>query len=251
MDEEPSSRKTQDRAAFPATRWSLVLAARRGAAPQAVRALEELCQDYWFPLYAYLRREGHARPDAEDITQAFFQHLLAGGTIQSARQERGRLRSFLLGALKRYLVDHTRHHGATKRGGQAEFITIHVEEGDDRSEQEQEWLVDAANPEAAFHLAWARDLLRRVTQSVRRTYETAGRAQVFKTLEDHLEWNARGMSYTNAAVELDVSEATVRVQVFRMRQLFRQRLEAEVAQTVASPEEVKEELDSLFAVLAR
>jgi RNA polymerase sigma factor (sigma-70 family) len=243
--------KSPGQGEFPATRWSLVLQTQRGTEPQAARALDELCQQYWFPLYAYLRRDGHSPHDAEDLTQAFFQHLLTTETLKSAQRERGRLRSFLIGALRRYLVDHARHHGAQKRGGQAKIIPIDSPESEESHPKESEWLMERDDPATTFDRAWARDLIHRVTRSVRGSYEMAGRVQVFELLQEHLAWNARGLSYRNAAVALNVSEATVRVQVFRMRQLFRERLEAEVAQTVSSPEEVTEELDGLMAVLAR
>lgn len=236
---------------FPATRWSLVLQTQRGTETQAARALDELCRQYWFPLYAYLRREGHSSHDAEDLTQAFFQHLLASEAFKSAQRERGRLRSFLIGALRRYLVDHARHQGALKRGGEATVVPIDAPESEDSHPKESEWLLERDDPATTFDRAWARDLIHRVTRSVRASYEGAGRLQVFELLQEHLAWNARGLSYRTAADTLNVSEATVRVQVFRMRQLFRERLEAEVAQTVSSPEEVTEELDGLMAVLAR
>ena len=236
---------------FPVTQWSLVLQAQRGTEAQAAKALDELCRQYWFPLYAYLRRDGRSPHDAEDLTQAFFQHLLASAAFQSAQRDRGRLRSFLIGALRRYLVDHARHTGAQKRGGEAMIIPIDAHESEESHPKESEWLLERDDPSTTFDRAWARDLIHRVTRSVRASYETAGRLQVFELLQEHLAWNARGLSYRTAAAALNVSEATVRVQVFRMRQLFRERLEAEVAQTVSSPGEVAEELDGLMAVLAR
>jgi len=233
--------------AFPATRWTLVIQVQQSPGSAAAKALEELYKDYWYPIYAYLRRRGYNQHDAEDVTQGFFASLLEAESFQNARSERGRFRSFLLGSLQRYLTQQLRHASAQKRGGQIKVVSLDQATAEDRYGMEPTTNVD---PETLYQRTWARSVLERVLDSLNASYAKAGRALVFDTIRSFLEWNDRSTPYAKIAVQLSISEATVRVEVLRMRRLYRQRLEQEIAQTVGSAEDLKDELQFLRTVLA-
>lgn len=234
---------------FLSTRWSVVLAARERGAPEAARALGELCQTYWYPLYAAVRRAGYSPPDAEDMTQAFFERLLEKEWLVAADRTRGRFRSFLLTALKHFLANEWDKSRAAKRGGRVEIISIDAPGGEERLKRELEAPAEAWEP--GFDRSWALALLDGVLGRLRREYEAAGKGEWFEQLKGSLGTNPSERPYARISRELGLSEGAARVAVHRMRQRYRQLLRDEIAQTVDTPEEIEDELRYLFAALTR
>lgn len=232
-------------AAFPATQWTQVFKAQRDDA-EAALALNNLCRRYWYPIYAYLRCRGYTRPDAQDLTQGFFLRVISGDLLHQADPARGKLRSFLLGSLTRHIADHLRHETAQKRGGRALVLPMECLDAEQQYSNEPS---DHRDPESLFIAAWARALLERVRDKVRDHYERTHRKELFEALQSAIELDDETAPYRELAVKLNASEVALRLQVFRMRQRFRQVLREEVAQTVDTPEEVDEELAWLCQVL--
>lgn len=238
---------TTSNSAFPTTHWTLVQAVQNGSADDAALAMEKLCKGYWYPIYAYLRRSGHSTEDAEDLTQAFFHRLITDDTIQSVRQEVGKLRSYLLGALKRLMSDHTRHHAAQKRGGGILHISFEEMDAEDRYAREPQ---DTRDPEWVFTHAWAHELLAGVREKLREAFSATGRAGVFDVLLPFLMWNNEPPSHREIAKQLGSSETATRILIHRLRTKFRDLLRDEVARTVLTAEEIPGELAWLQGVLA-
>jgi RNA polymerase sigma factor (sigma-70 family) len=216
----------------------------RGSEAESARALEELCRHYWFPIYATLRRAGHSTHDAEDLTQGFFAELMSNRTLFAAQPERGRLRSFLLGALKRHIVDERRHRLAQKRGGGAAVLSIEWEGAEQRYIAE---LVDDRDPERMYLSAWAHSLVERVREKMRAGFK--GRESIYAVLEPLIEGEETGIAFRELAERLGQSESGARVTVFRLRQRFRELLTAAVRQTVETPAEVEEEMEWVLGTL--
>lgn len=231
---------------FPTTHWTQVRMVQQGTVEDAAHAMEQLCKDYWYPVYAFLRRSGHGDHDAEDLTQVFFQHLVTDQAIQSARKDAGKLRTFLLGVLMRLLSNHTRHHAAQKRGGGIVHLSFDEMNAEERYAHEP---VDGHDPEWIFSHAWAQELVTHVREKLRETFIATGREQVFELLLPFLVWDAEPPSQKEIAQKLGSSEAAVRVLVHRVRGKFRDLLRSEVIKTVLSPEEVASELVWLQNVL--
>lgn len=231
---------------FPTTHWTLVTRVREGG-PVRQSALEELCRLYWYPIYAFLRRKGHPRHDAEDLTQGFFLKLLNDDSFDAAQADKGRLRTFLLCALDRHLADQQRRAGAQKRGGGRQVISFEELRAEERYAHEPQ---DARSPEWLFTQAWAHLLLDGVREKLRESFADTGRAGVFETLLPFLLGDDDPPSYREVARKLDSSETAVRLLVFRARTKFRELLRDEVARTVESPGEVAGEMEWLKGVLA-
>ena len=231
---------------FPATQWELVAKAGQ-ASPVRGEALETLCQLYWYPVYAYLRRHGHAKSDAEDITQGFFVKLLADESFVAADEAKGKLRTFLLCALQRHLADRARHENALKRGSGRVALSFDGMEAEERYASEP---LDLRDPERLFAAAWARGLLASVRTQLASAFAISGRADVFEALLPFLVWDRDPPSHREVAAKLGCSEAASRVHIMRLRKKFRQLLESELAATVQSPEEVTEEITWLRSVLS-
>lgn len=231
--------------AFPTTHWTLVTRVRQGGEVRQA-ALEELCRLYWYPIYAFLRRRGHAQHDAEDLTQGFFLKLLNDDSFDAAQADKGRLRTFLLCALDRHLADQKRRAGAQKRGGGQQVLSFEELHAEERYTHEPQ---DQRSPEWLFTQAWAHLLLDGVREKLRETFADTGRAGVFETLLPFLLGDGDPPSYREVAQKLDSSETAVRLLVFRARSKFRDLLRDEVARTVESPGEVAGELEWLKGVL--
>ena len=232
---------------FPQTRWSLVVSAADSAGP----ALEELCRIYWRPVYGYLRRSGYAEADAEDLTQSFFVHLLKPGGIASAEKAKGRLRSFLLGALKRHLFREKRYQGAAKRGGDAEHVQVATSDFDFQ-EAEQSYavhVVEDSSPDQLFDRSWAFDLLAAAHRRLKDDYARNGKVREYELLKAAVTTTSE-MRYADAARELGVAASTVRVLAHRLRENFRAVLKNEIGDTVGSRSEIDGELRYLFEVLS-
>ncbi len=209
-------------------------------------ALEELCQLYWYPIYAYIRRRGQSRHDAEDLTQGFFEKLLHDRTLEAAEAARGRLRTFLLAAVERHLADQHRRSSALKRGGGRQIIAFDDLKAEERYAFEPK---DHRDPESLFVRAWIQLLLDGVKERLRTIFAESGRAGVFEALLPFLLMDDDAPSYREVARRLDSSETAVRLLVFRLRSRFRELLRQEIARTVESPAEVEAELDWLRTTL--
>lgn len=232
--------------AFPTTHWTLVQAVQSGDPASAARAMEELCKGYWYPIYAFLRRSGHSQADAQDFTQAFFHRLITEEAILTARQENGKLRSYLLGVLKRLLSDHGRRQSAQRRGGRIPHVSFDAMDAEERYACEPQ---DLRDPECLFTRAWANNLLDGVRGKLREVYEAAGRSEVFDLLLPFLIWENEPPSYREIAEEIGSSETATRILVHRLRVKFRSLVREEVARTVLSPDEISKEMAWLQSVL--
>lgn len=218
-----------------------------GDARSASRAMDELCRGYWYPIYAYLRRSGYSEHDAEDMTQVFFAHIISEEAILSARQEAGKLRSYLLGTLKHLISDHQRHFRAQKRGGGLEHVSLDQMDAEERYSREP---ADTRDPETLYTSAWAHDVVRRVREKVRDAYLSTGRSGSFDALAPFLEWDSEPPSHRELAQQLGMSETASRLLIFRLREKFRALLREEIALTVLNPGDVEPEIAWLQSVLA-
>jgi RNA polymerase sigma-70 factor (ECF subfamily) len=230
---------------FATTRWSLVAAAQDASAPAAREALAELCAAYWFPVYAYVRRRGHDHHAAQDLTQGFFARLLEKNDLAAADRTRGRFRSFLLAACQHFLANQHDHAAAKKRGGGRVHVPLDFADADGRYSREP---ADATTPERVFDRQWALGVLERVLAGLRDEYAESGRAKLFDAIKGCLT-GATEAGYAELADRLRMTEGAVKVAVHRLRQRYKDRLRAAIAETVAAPEEVEEEIRDLFAAL--
>jgi len=224
-----------------------VLTAGRSDTTRAGVALEKLCQTYWYPLYAYVRRRGHSPEDAQDSTQAFFARLLERNWVGQADRQKGRFRSFLLSAMNHFLADEWDKARAQKRGGGFAPLPLEFDVAETRYRHEP---ADNVTPEHSYERRWALTLLDTVLRRLQLEYEQEGRGELFAMLHPCLVGDRNSQPYAELAVKLDVAEGTVKSAVHRLRQRYRQLLRDEIAQTVAESGEVDEELNHLFAVLA-
>ncbi|MHB8955260.1 MAG: RNA polymerase sigma factor [Pirellulaceae bacterium] len=230
---------------FATTHWSVVVAAGLSSDPAARQALATLCEDYWYPLYAYIRRRGCQPAEAQDLAQGYFLQLLQRNVVQAADQTRGRFRSFLLSSLDHYMANQWRHDQAQKRGG-GQIRSLDVEEGERRYRLEP---VDEMTPEKIYERQWAMTLLNKAVETLRDEYLHAGKLHVFEALKTYLGGEESTVPYRELAAQLGSSEGAVKVAVHRLRQRCRDCLRRTIAQTVASDEEVDEELRHLFEVV--
>ena len=232
---------------FRTTRWSVVLdAGNRSGRAAANRALSELCQIYWAPLYAYLRRTGSSPIDAEDLVQGFIADLLSRDDLQRANPARGRFRSFLLASLKHFVANQRDRAQAQKRGGGQTVLALEAATAERRLQHEP---MHAETAEKAFDRQWALTLLDRVRNQLRDDYTTSGKGELIAALEVYLTGEAVAPSYAATAERLRMSEAAIKMAVHRLRQRFGERLREEIAHTLASADEVEEEIRRLLAAL--
>jgi len=230
---------------FRTTHWSIVLTAATGDSTVRHSALSTLCKTYWYPLYAFARRQGRNAEDAEDAVQDYFARLLAKDSLASVRPENGRFRSFLLTSLKNFLANDWDRKHTVKRGGRCDIVSW-----DSRSAEER-YLFEPhhdATPEKLFEQSWAYTAIQSVLDQLRTDYVTAGKDKIFDEIQSYLEEEGAN-SYAEIGAKLNMTEGAVKMAVVRLRENFRQRLRAEVAQTVADVGEVDEELRHLFACL--
>jgi RNA polymerase sigma factor (sigma-70 family) len=232
--------------AFPATHWSVVLAARGGQDTQALTALETLCRAYWYPLYAYLRCDGWCEPDAQDLTQGFFEHVLEHQTLDRVAREKGRFRSFLLASLKHYVADQRAHAQRQKRGGGQHHFSLDAVTGEERYRLEPS---DSRTPDQLFERRWALELLDRVLVRLRDEYAGPEETALFEALQPFLAAKEGGDTYASLAERLGRSEEAIKKTVQRMRRRYRELFREEIAQTVTTAEEVEDELRYLREVM--
>ena len=233
---------------FPETRWSMVLAAQGRSGECGEHALSELCRAYWYPIYAYVRRTGAEPPDAEDVTQGFFLMLLERDSLRTATPERGRLRSFLLTALKHYMTDARRRETTLKRGGGQTLLSIDQMRAEERLANEP---VHQQSPDALYDQSWAYAVLETTMRQLREYYTSLGKAALFAEIEGYLSWHEGEHPYREAAAKLGVAEPAVRFAVHKMRQRYQSLLRRQITDTVASYEDAEEEIGYLCEVLAR
>ncbi|MGD0744477.1 MAG: RNA polymerase sigma factor [Verrucomicrobiota bacterium] len=232
---------------FATTHWTVVLAAGKRHSPQSDRALEELCRTYWFPLYAYVRRRGHNKEDAEDLTQAFFARFLKKNYLANLSAERGRFRAFLLASLKHFLANEWDKSQRQKRGGGVTPLSL-----DWQSANTQFQIAATAEPgpDKAFDREWAVALLAKVIERLRAESEADGRGKQFAELKVFLTAGQGEVSHADAAQKLGMDETAVRVAVHRLRKRYRQLLRDEIAQTLANAADVDEEMRALFGAFS-
>ncbi len=243
----PSSAVGHRDATFVTTHWSVVLTAQRSDTTRAQAALAKLCQAYWYPLYSYVRRRGYGPHDAQDLTQEFFARLLEQNWLAQADRERGRFRTFLLAALSHFLANEWDKARAQKRGGAIQFVPLQLDDAETRYGQEP---ADPVTPEQCFERRWALALLDEVLNRLRQEQAATGATALFDKLKPCLAGTSQAQPYAALAADLDMTEGAVKAAVHRLRHRYRQLLRDEIANTVASSEEVDAEMHHLFAVLA-
>lgn len=229
---------------FETTHWSLVLAAGNPEHEESNRALEKLCRAYWPPLYAYARRSVSGIHEAQDLTQAFFERLLEKQYLADADPERGRFRAFLITAFKRFLFRERDKAAAQKRGSRLTFSV-------DFESQDRNWgeLQDTLTAERIYERQWAVTLLNRVMSRLQREMERGGKSQQFHLLKDFIG-GTESTTYATVASVLGVNESAARMAATRMRARYREMLREEIAQTLASEEDIDDEVRYLFATFA-
>jgi RNA polymerase sigma factor (sigma-70 family) len=232
---------------FPDTRWSLVLrAADQGGDTHSRRALEDLCRAYWRPVYAVSRRHGLSHEDAEDLTQSFFASLISSDSMLRANPERGRLRSFLQAALRNHLSHWRERAMAAKRGGGREPLHLDMSGAGDYYNLIP---ADHLTPEVLYDRHWMLALMDRAMERLADEQSLRGRGALFTSLKPAL--TAEGSNYAGIAARHGTTEAAVKMSVMRLRERLRELIRAEIAETVASPEEVEDEIRHLFATFSR
>jgi len=230
---------------FTTTHWSVVLEAQ-SESPAAQEALEKLCRVYWRPIYSFVQRQGIAPGEAEDVTQAFFADLLEHKSLTAVRKEKGRFRSYLLGALKYFLADERRRAMAIKRGKGQRLIPLEELSANERIETEP---ADPVTAEQIYERRWASTILERVLSRSKDEYRAAGNAALFDSLKQLLPDEPGAPSQADIAAQLGMTENAVRQAFHRFRQRYQMLLREEIAHTVATPGDVEDELRHLIAVV--
>ena len=227
-----------DGKAFPDTPWTVLLQARHDNTLGS-NALAEICQMYWYPVYAYVRRRGRTAHESEDLTQDFFAAFLARGDFATADRAKGRLRSFLATAISHFLSQERRREHAAKRGGGRPILSIDAELAEERYKLEP---VDRLSPEKLFERRWALTLLEHVLDELKAEYVRQNKAEVFEALSGFLTGNSTSATYADAAGPIGLSDNAAKMAVHRLRKRFKNLLHRHIAATVESPEDVAEEI---------
>ena len=232
---------------FRTTSWSLIVAASSSPTADSRQALATLCQTYWNPVYAFIRRNGHDPDSTQDLTQEFFSRLIEKNYLEDADRRRGRFRSFLLASVKHFLANEWDRSRALKRGGGRTPVSIDAIEA-------ERWYAPAGvadiTPERLFERRWALSLLERVIERLRSEYAAAGKAEQFAMLERFLNQESDEEHYDELAARMGLSSGALRMAVHRMRRKYRTFLRAEIAETVEKPEEIDEEIRFLLTTLS-
>ena len=236
-----------NRPRFATTHWSVVMTAGKSTSVKQKQALETLCQSYWFPLYAFIRRRGYDNHQAEDYTQAFFAYILEKHSLQRADPRYGKFRSFLLIRLKGFLSDEGDRARAIKRGGGSEILSLSLQNAEGQYALEP---ADQLSPEKLFEKSWALTVLERTMNRLEADMAGKNKQKLFNHLKVYLTTEKDAIPYQNVAKELEMTEDSIRVAVHRLRRLYRKLLRDEIAQTVADEDQIDEEMSCLFAALA-
>jgi len=232
---------------FATTHWTVVLAAGRRHTPQADAALEVLCRTYWFPLYAYVRRRGHTKEDAEDLTQAFFARLLGKNFLAGLDSEKGKFRAFLLASLKNFLANEWDKTQSQKRGGGETPLSLDWQTADTKF---QVAATAGPSPDQAFDREWALALLAKVIERLEAECAAEGKAKLFEQLKRFLTAGKGEAAQSEVAKTLGLEEGAVRVAVHRLRKRYRGLLREEITQTLADPAQADEEMRALFGAFS-
>jgi RNA polymerase sigma factor (sigma-70 family) len=233
---------------FTTTHWSLVLAAAGSEDAHSREALAQLCEVYWYPLYAFVRRHGHGPHDAQDLTQEFFMRLLEKDYLGDVDRSKGKFRSFLLTALKHFLSKEWARVKTLKRGGGHTLLSLDIISAEDRYRREPQ---DNLTPERLFEQRWALTLLDQVLTRLSEEYEMTGKWTTFEQLKGCLTGDSDLLPYAELALRLGMTEGAVKVAVHRLRKRYRGVLRDEISQTVADPAEIDDEIRQLFSVLGK
>lgn len=244
MSQTPSDRPPPAR--FPTTQWSQVISAGDPDASLAKESLAELCNAYWYPLYAYIRRRGYDAEHAKDLTQDFFARALEKGLLAEADPARGRFRSFLRTVCAHFLANRRDWEHARKRGGGRTILSIDASGAEGQYVRE---LADELTPERIFDRSWALIVLGRVLDQLGREYDEAGKAATFEALRSVLDGDAEAHSYATVAARLGTTEGAARVAAHRLRRRYGEQLRQEIAATLADPAQIDDEIRDLFAAL--
>lgn len=232
---------------FATTHWSMVLAAIDPSSPQYKQALSTLCQTYWLPLYAYLRRHGCDTHEAQDCTQAFFTKMLEKDSLRLANPDLGKFRSYILSALKHFVADRSDRARTQKRGGGETIISLDFENAEDQYVFEP---IDQLSPDRLFERMWALTLLQKAMSRLETESSNMDKQNVFEHIVIYLAPAKEALPYHEMAVKLDMTEGAVKVAVHRLRKRYQELLREEIAQTVSTEEEIEEELQELFTALS-
>ena len=234
---------------FTTTHWTVVLQARDDTSPAAAGALSTLCQTYWAPINTYIRRVGQNSSDADDLTQQFFARFLEKQQHRLADRERGKFRTFLLTAVKHFLINEWERSSAQKRGGGRTPLSLDEEATEDGQPRIE--LKDERTAERSYEQSWALTLLAHVRAKVEAEYRKDGKAERFAQLEKFLPGEESDMTYAEAAMRFGVAEGTIKSDVHRLKARYREVLRQEIAHTVSSPAEIDDELRYLVAILGQ
>ncbi len=238
--------KFREHGGFDTTLWTVVLHAGQSESPHASAALDRLCRGYWYPLYVFVRRQGYDPDQAQDLTQEFFCCILRKNYLKAADPNRGRFRTFLLTCLKHFLADEWDRSQRQKRGGGATIFSLDAERAERRYKLDP---ADSLTPERAYKRRWAEELVEQVMTRLQGEFIKEGKADRFEAFKAFLVGDDPA-SQAEVGARLGLSESAVKSGLFRMRQRYAELFREEIAQTVASPEEVEEELKELFAALS-
>jgi len=242
-----TSSSTKAPSLFVTTRWSVVLAAQDKASPDSAAAWETLCRTYWYPLYAYVRHQGHNPHDAQDLTQEFIARFLAKDYLKAADRDKGHFRTFLRVALKRFLLNEWDRVRAQKRGGGKTIVSFDTELAESKYQTE----APGQPPEQVYEREWAMALLHKTMADLRAEYEKAGKTAEYERLKNCLTAERGAISYAQIAADLGMSEGAARVAVHRLRKRFRELFRTAVADTVSEPGEVDEEVRHVVSLLSQ
>lgn len=240
------SRKPEGAGRFNETHWTMVLAAGQKDS-RAKAALEELCRIYWYPLYAFVRRQGHSKVDAEDLTQEFFARLLARDDLATVDRGKGKFRSFLLASMKHFLANEWDRAQAQKRGGGKRILSINLEDSELKYAMEPAHVM---TPDKLYDRRWAMTVLEQVMVKLRKEMSAEGKTDQFEQMKVFLAESRGDARYAKVAENLGLSEAAVKTAVHRLRKHYRRLLVAEIADTVETQLDVEQELRHLLAALA-
>lgn len=234
-------------AAFVTTHWSVVMRAATQGSPDSGPALEKLCRTYWYPIYAFARRQGRAHHEAQDLTQDFFSRLLESEALDSVHPQKGRFRSFLIASFRHFLANEWKAARRQKRGGGQELLSLDEEDAEGRYKRDP---ADHLTPEKVFERRWAETLLADVLDRLQSEWEANKSNGCFEDLKPFLLGGGDASPFASVAVRLNVTEASLKWTVHKLRQRYREIFREEIAHTVASPEEIDDEIRHMFTVMA-
>ncbi len=238
--------KPRNSSHFSETHWSMIIAAGQKDS-RAGEALQKLCQVYWYPLYAYVRRQGHSRQDAEDLTQEFFARLLARDDLATVDRSKGRFRSFLLASIKHFLANEWDRARAQKRGGGKKILSVNLEDSESKYAVEP---THDMTPDKLYDRRWAMTVLDQVMVRLRKEMHAEGKLDPFEKMKIFLTGGKGEVRYAEVAKNLGISEAAVKTAVHRLRKRYRQLLIAVISDTVETSQDVEQEMRYLLAALA-